>query len=100
MGPDGIAGHLGAAIMVTMCQQLAGWLSLTWETKCLTAGKARSGRSRKMVWRAPGRRTKRVVSAGSWRVTSLMTSLGWADSWVPACRMRNWLSPLTCRPLL
>jgi hypothetical protein len=29
MGPDGIAGHLGAAIMVTMCQQLAGWLPLT-----------------------------------------------------------------------
>ena len=29
--------------------QLACWLSLIWETKFLTAGKARSGRSRKMV---------------------------------------------------
>jgi D-ala D-ala ligase C-terminus len=29
--------------------QLAGWLSLVWATKVLTAGKARSGRSRKMV---------------------------------------------------
>jgi hypothetical protein len=29
--------------------QLAGWLSLIWATKVLTAGKARSGRSRKMV---------------------------------------------------
>ena len=29
--------------------QLAGWLCLTWSTKVLTAGKARSGRSRKMV---------------------------------------------------
>ena len=29
--------------------QLAGWLSPIWVTKVLTAGKARSGRSRKMV---------------------------------------------------
>jgi hypothetical protein len=29
--------------------QLAGWLSPIWATKVLTAGKARSGRSRKMV---------------------------------------------------
>jgi hypothetical protein len=29
--------------------QLACWLSLIWATKFLTAGKARSGRSRKMV---------------------------------------------------
>ena len=45
-GPGGLRSSLpgpsGAA-------QLACWLSLIWETKFLTAGKARSGRSRKMV---------------------------------------------------
>jgi hypothetical protein len=45
-GPGGLRSSLpgpsGAA-------QLACWLSLIWATKVLTAGKARSGRSRKMV---------------------------------------------------
>jgi len=37
-----------------------GKLAVISEAKLLTAGETGSGRSRKMVWRTPGRRAKRV----------------------------------------
>ena len=47
-----VCGTLRAAVQSSWpgsAAQLAGWLSLIWATKVLTAGKARSGRSRKMA---------------------------------------------------
>src|SRR5260221_10516287 len=51
----------GAVATQVVTRSMMSW------TKSLTAGNARSGRSRKTAWRACGRRTSRVVAAGGGR---------------------------------
>jgi inner membrane transporter RhtA len=61
-----------------------GGPSVTWRTKSSIAGKARSGRSRKMSCRALGRRTRRVVPAGSRLARSSTRGSGHIGSSSPA----------------
>jgi inner membrane transporter RhtA len=61
-----------------------GWPSVTWRMNSSIAGKARSGRSRKMSCRALGRRTRRVVSAGSRLARSSTRGSGHIGSSSPA----------------